>query len=85
MYLQCTVLKEDTGARRGGTRIDGFRDEHLKYVRLSSGGVAGVQIVTSHGSENFQKVMGSKREAICWYSVGSLRDFGHACIMSWTR
>src|SRR5277367_2333235 len=56
-----------------------------KSVRLKQGrGGWGVQIVTSHGSANFQKMTGSKSEAIWRYSVGSLSDFGHACIMSWT-
>ena len=89
MYPRRAVSKEDIGVPGGGIRNDEFRDERLsdKSVRLAqSEGLegGGLQIVTSHGSANFQKAMGSKREAMCWYSVGSLRDFGHVCIMSWT-
>ena len=40
--------------------------------------------VTSHGCAHFQKLIGSKRLAMCWYSVESFRDLGHACMISLT-
>jgi hypothetical protein len=64
--------------------MNAYETKVSDWHKAGGGGEGGVQIVTSQGSANFQKAMGSKREAMCWYSVGSLRDFGHACIMSWT-